>query len=83
LTIGVPILRGDDPDFRKGFAFGEAMLRRGVYVHPWHNMFLCAAMTEQDIDDAIGAAEAALAEVAQRQAELVPHPIVAAVVASH
>ena len=30
------------------------MLDRGVYVHPWHNMFLCAAMTEADID---GAAE--------------------------
>ena len=33
-----------------GFAFAEAMLERGLYVHPWHNMFLCAAMTEADID---------------------------------
>ena len=35
----------DDPDLRKGFCWSSAMLERGVYVHPWHNMFLCAAHT--------------------------------------
>ncbi len=47
----------DDPDMRKGFCWSSAMLERGVYVHPWHNMFLCAAMTEGDIDQTLDAAE--------------------------
>ncbi len=51
----------DDPDLRKGFCWSSEMLKRGVYVHPWHNMFLCAAMTEQDIDQALDAAEGAFA----------------------
>jgi len=49
----------DDPDLRKGFCWSSEMLKRGVYVHPWHNMFLCAAMTEADIDQALAAAEQA------------------------
>jgi len=48
----------DDKDLAKGFAWSSAMLERGVYVHPWHNMFLCAAMTQADIDFALDAAEA-------------------------
>jgi glutamate-1-semialdehyde 2,1-aminomutase len=47
----------DDPDMRRGFKWTSEMLRRGVYVHPWHNMFLCAAMTTDDIDQALDAAE--------------------------
>ena len=35
------------------------MLDRGVYVHPWHNMFLCAAMTDADIGQFLDAAEGA------------------------
>ncbi len=38
----------EDPDLRKGFFWSSQMLKRGVYVHPWHNMFLCAAMTTAD-----------------------------------
>ncbi len=49
----------DDPDLRKGYCWSSAMLERGVYVHPFHNMFLCAAMTEADIDLALDAAEGA------------------------
>ena len=70
------VLFADDPDFRLGFAFGEAMLARGVYVHPWHNMFLCAAMTESDIDLAVAAADGAFADVRARHASLEPHPLV-------
>ncbi|HEY2481061.1 MAG TPA: aminotransferase class III-fold pyridoxal phosphate-dependent enzyme, partial [Caulobacteraceae bacterium] len=32
----------DDQDQRKGYCWASEMLKRGVYVHPWHNMFLCA-----------------------------------------
>lgn len=61
----------DDPDLRKGFCFSSEMLARGVYVHPWHNMFLCAAMTESDIDFALDAAEGAFAAL-KRQAPALP-----------
>jgi len=62
----------DDPDLRKGFCFSSAMLDRGVYVHPWHNMFLCAAMTEADIDKALDAAEGALAVLGREAGGLAP-----------
>jgi glutamate-1-semialdehyde 2,1-aminomutase len=77
------VLFAGDPDFRVGFAFAEAMLERGVYVHPWHNMFLCAAMTEADIDFALQAADGAFARVRERHDKLEPHPLVARVLASH
>ncbi|UWU90945.1 aminotransferase class III-fold pyridoxal phosphate-dependent enzyme [Bradyrhizobium sp. CB1015] len=53
-----------DPDYRKGSAFCSAMLARGVYFHPKHNMFLCAAHTEADIAAALEAAEHGFATVA-------------------
>jgi glutamate-1-semialdehyde 2,1-aminomutase len=62
----------DDPDLRKGFCFSSEMLGRGVYVHPWHNMFLCAAMTEADIDGALDAAEGALGVLKRSVRELAP-----------
>ena len=71
------ILFADDPDFRVGFAFTEALLEHGVYMHPWHNMFLNAAMTAADMDFAIAAADKALGEVRARLGELKPHAIVA------
>ncbi len=57
-------LFGDDPDLRKGFAWSSAMLERGIYMHPWHNMFLCAAMTEADIDQTLNAADGAFKHLA-------------------
>jgi glutamate-1-semialdehyde 2,1-aminomutase len=62
----------DDPDLRKGFCWSSAMLERGVYAHPWHNMFLCAAMTEADIDATLDAAEGAFAALKRDAAELTP-----------
>ncbi|MEM0984969.1 MAG: aminotransferase class III-fold pyridoxal phosphate-dependent enzyme [Pseudomonadota bacterium] len=37
-------------DMGLGFAFCAGMIDRGIYFHPWHNMFISAAMTEADID---------------------------------
>jgi glutamate-1-semialdehyde 2,1-aminomutase len=62
----------DDPDLRKGFCFSSEMLARGVYVHPWHNMFLCAAMTEADIDGALDAAEGAFGVLKRHGPSLAP-----------
>ncbi|WP_298284369.1 aminotransferase class III-fold pyridoxal phosphate-dependent enzyme [Novosphingobium sp.] len=70
------ILFEDDPDFRVGFAWGEAMLQRGVYVHPWHNMFFCAAMTEADIAFTLDAADYAFGAVRAQLGSLEPHPVV-------
>ena len=53
----------DDLELKLGFVWSSAMLARGVYVHPWHNMFLCAAMTESDIDAALEAADGAFGAV--------------------
>lgn len=63
----------DDPDLRRGFCWSSEMLERRVYVHPWHNMFLCAALTESDIDFVIQAAEGAFAALRARLPALQPH----------
>ncbi len=62
----------DDPDMRKGFCWSSEMLERGVYVHPWHNMFLCAAMTAGDIALALDAAEASFKTLKDRLPVLEP-----------
>ncbi|MCA3712232.1 MAG: glutamate-1-semialdehyde 2,1-aminomutase, partial [Phenylobacterium sp.] len=62
----------EDPDLRKGFFWSSAMLAGGVYVHPWHNMFLCDAMTEEDIDQALDAAEESFAELRKAAPGLSP-----------
>lgn len=76
------IMFADDPDLRIGYAWAEEMLSRGIYIHPWHNMFLCAAMTESDIAQTVSAADAAFAAVAARRDALVPHPMLVALAAA-
>jgi glutamate-1-semialdehyde 2,1-aminomutase len=60
------ILFDDDPDFAKGSLFTTEALRGGVFLHPWHNMFLSAAHADADIDQALEATDPALAAVAER-----------------
>lgn len=43
----------DDKGFEVGFRFCSAALREGVYLHPWHNMFLSLAHRESDIGRAL------------------------------
>jgi glutamate-1-semialdehyde 2,1-aminomutase len=62
----------DDPEMRKGFFWSSEMLKRGIYVHPWHNMFMSAAMTEADIDSALDAAEGAFATLKAKRTSLPP-----------
>lgn len=40
------------------YAFAEGMIKAGVHFHPYHNMFINAAMTDDDIAQIIAAAEA-------------------------
>jgi glutamate-1-semialdehyde 2,1-aminomutase len=72
------LLLDDDPDFRRGFAFAEEMIGRGVYVHPWHNNFVCAVLTDGDVDTVAAAASDAFAAVRAREGTLVPHARLAA-----
>ena len=72
------ILFDEDPDFRIGYGWTAEMLRRGIYVHPWHNMFLCAAMTDADIDAALAAADGSFKAVNVKRATLAPHAGLAA-----
>ena len=72
------ILFEDDADYRLGYAWSSEMLKRGIYVHPWHNMFLCGAMTGEDIDRACSAADDSFASVRANRSRLEPHPGLAA-----
>jgi glutamate-1-semialdehyde 2,1-aminomutase len=76
------ILFNDDPDFRLGYGWASEMVKRGFYVHPWHNMFMCAAMTDADIDEALNAADGAFKAMNASRASLEPHPALLAMMAS-
>ncbi|MEH3047625.1 aminotransferase class III-fold pyridoxal phosphate-dependent enzyme [Sphingomonas adhaesiva] len=76
------MLFDDDPDLRVGFAWAEEMLVRGIYVHPWHNMFLAACMTDADIDMAVAAGDEAFAAVKARRDTLTPSPVLTAMAAA-
>ncbi len=57
------ILFDDDAELKRGYAWASEMVRRGIYVHAWHNMFMCAAMTDADIDEALNKADEAFAAI--------------------
>jgi glutamate-1-semialdehyde 2,1-aminomutase len=60
------ILFDDDPEFAKGNLFTTEALKGGVFMHPWHNMFLSAAHTEADIEEALAVTDRALLVVADQ-----------------
>jgi len=60
------ILFENDEDRRKGWLFCTEALKRGIYLHATHTMFLSAAHTAADIDRTLEATDAALAEVARQ-----------------
>ena len=47
--------------------FAGSALRAGVYLHPRHNWFVSAAMTEADLAAALAATDAGFAAVGERQ----------------
>lgn len=67
------VLFPEDPDFRLGFRFAEHMLARGIYWHPWHNMFVCAAHTEADVAQTLEAARESFAILARERETLPPN----------
>jgi len=56
-----------DENYELGYIFAAAALRSGAYLHPRHNWFVSAAMTEADIAAALAATDEGFAAVQQRQ----------------
>jgi glutamate-1-semialdehyde 2,1-aminomutase len=56
----------DDPELARGNAFVAECSAHGVLLHPWHNMFLCAAHGDADIDYTLDATTRAFAALRER-----------------
>jgi glutamate-1-semialdehyde 2,1-aminomutase len=63
----------DDPDFRLGYGWAVEALKRGVYLHPYHNMFTSSAHSLDDIAITLAATDEAFAAVKARRGDLKPH----------
>ncbi|MEP3326199.1 MAG: aminotransferase class III-fold pyridoxal phosphate-dependent enzyme [Nitratireductor sp.] len=72
------VLFQDDPDFRLGYAFCAGALRRGVYLSPYHNMFINAAMTQEDILHTLEATGAAFEDLKRNRSSVRPSPVLMA-----
>jgi glutamate-1-semialdehyde 2,1-aminomutase len=68
----------DDPDLRKGYHWCGEMASRGVYMHPFHNMFISNALTMDDIEETLAAADGAFKALAAAGSELQPNTRLAA-----
>ena len=66
------ILFEDDADLRLGYCWVAEALTRGVYIHPWHNNFICAALTESDVERTLNATGEAFAALKKQRATLGP-----------
>jgi glutamate-1-semialdehyde 2,1-aminomutase len=61
--VTMPFVRFDgDDELTTVFAFTDAAIRRGVLLHPWHNMFLSGAHTPEDVSAALERTDEAFAE---------------------
>jgi len=64
--VQMPMVRFEnDPELKTANLFCATALRHGIYLHPRHNMFLCAAHQPDDIDRALEAADAAMRDTAK------------------
>jgi glutamate-1-semialdehyde 2,1-aminomutase len=57
-----------DRNHELGSTFAAAAIRAGLYLHPRHNWFISAAMTDADLAKALAATDEAFAAVQARQA---------------
>ena len=71
----------DDPDLRKGYRWCGEMVSRGVYMHPFHNMFISNALTVDDVEQTLAAADGAFQALAAAGSELQPNTRLAALTA--
>lgn len=57
------VLFEEDPDFRRIYRFVQLCAQNGVLLSPYHNLFMNAAMTPEDIAALLDAAEIAFADI--------------------
>jgi len=60
------ILFDEDIERARGNFWTSEAIKRGVYLHPWHNMFVCAAHTEADIARTLEVTEEAFAALSNQ-----------------
>jgi glutamate-1-semialdehyde 2,1-aminomutase len=75
------VLFEDDPDFRLGYAWTSEALKRGAYLHPYHNMFISGAHTLEDMRQILEATDQAFEVVKKRRDTLQPHPVLMQILA--
>jgi glutamate-1-semialdehyde 2,1-aminomutase len=71
----------DDPDFRKGYRWCSEMVSRGVYMHPFHNMFISNALTMDDVAQTLEAADGSFGALVAAGSDLAPNTRLAALLA--
>ncbi len=66
-TPAIPFMTfvADEGSFARSRTFAAACAARGVYLHPHHNWFLSAALTDADVARVLEVTEEAFREVAQ------------------
>jgi glutamate-1-semialdehyde 2,1-aminomutase len=77
------MLFGEDPDFRLGYAWVSECLQRGVYLHPYHNMFLSAAHSAADVQDTLKVTEQAFDRLKRTRTSLKLPPQIERFMARH
>ena len=60
------VLFDGDADLTVGRAWASECVARGVFVHPWHNMFLSTAHSDGEIDEALARTDDAFAALRRR-----------------
>lgn len=68
----------DDPKLAKGMFWCGQMADRGLYMHPFHNMFISNALTDQDIQITLAAADESFKALASAGPDLVGSRLIAA-----
>ena len=61
------VLFDDDEKLETGFRFTQLALDVGVYLHPWHNMFLSLAHTTEVIEEVLAATEGVFVRLAEER----------------
>lgn len=66
-TSGPPALPfmtfAEETNLHRSQSFATEVIRRGVFIHPHHNWYLCAGHSESDIEDALEVADEAFFSV--------------------
>ena len=68
-TMAMVTITGDDWDRYLNHVWSAAMARRGVLVHPTQAWYLCAALTDDQVDSVIERAADAFVDVAEAMAD--------------